>query len=248
MKPATLLAIIVAVLLIGVGLLLWQLDVFKSEPPQQPPESSGLVEVPPPDSAVTPTILSGSPFTSTSPSPFGTEATTHQPEVPTFSAGTEYVVKGGDTLWSIAQHFYQDGTKLNLIYDANKVVIGSDPNRLKVGMKLTIPATGGGGHSGMPPQPTYSEAPAIGGQYHTVKKGDTLTSIAQKYYKTSKKKNLIFEANRDKLATMETTLKPSWKLLIPDASATPKPSSQPPAPPVSQPRPKDNVPSGEADG
>jgi len=52
-----------------------------------------------------------------------------------------YTVQAGDTLSSIAQKFYGDGNKQSWrkIYDANKAVIGPDPNQLKVGMILTIP-------------------------------------------------------------------------------------------------------------
>ena len=50
-----------------------------------------------------------------------------------------YEVQSGDTLLSIAQQFYQDATEWRRIYDANKDAIGADPDKLKVGMKLTIP-------------------------------------------------------------------------------------------------------------
>ncbi|MDF5729627.1 MAG: LysM peptidoglycan-binding domain-containing protein [Rhizonema sp. PD38] len=52
-----------------------------------------------------------------------------------------YTVQAGDTLSSIAQKFYGDGSEQSWrkIYDANKAVIGPDPNQLKVRMILTIP-------------------------------------------------------------------------------------------------------------
>jgi nucleoid-associated protein YgaU len=50
-----------------------------------------------------------------------------------------YEVQSGDTLLSIAEQYYGDGTQWRRIYDANKDVIGSDPDKLKVGMKLKIP-------------------------------------------------------------------------------------------------------------
>lgn len=54
-------------------------------------------------------------------------------------AGESYEVQSGDTLAIIAQHFYGDPTLWRTIYDANKDAIGADPDKLKVGMKLTIP-------------------------------------------------------------------------------------------------------------
>ncbi len=50
----------------------------------------------------------------------------------------EYVTKKGDTLWKIAEDVYGNGRKWNNIYRFNKDKI-SDPNRLKAGVRLTIP-------------------------------------------------------------------------------------------------------------
>jgi 5'-nucleotidase len=60
---------------------------------------------------------------------------------PTTSSGPgeEYEVKSGDTLLTIAEQFYGDGTVWRRIYDANRDVIGADPDRLSLGMKLRIP-------------------------------------------------------------------------------------------------------------
>ena len=53
--------------------------------------------------------------------------------------GSNYTVQQGDTLSSIAQQAYGDGNKWQIIYDANKQVIGSDPNLLRPGEVLYIP-------------------------------------------------------------------------------------------------------------
>ncbi len=55
--------------------------------------------------------------------------------------GQTYTVVAGDSLSKIAQKFYGDGSEQSWrkIYDANKAVIGPDPNQLQVGMILTIP-------------------------------------------------------------------------------------------------------------
>lgn len=50
-----------------------------------------------------------------------------------------YTVKSGDSLFSIAQHFYGNGNDWGKIYDANKSKIGSNPNLIHVGTVLTIP-------------------------------------------------------------------------------------------------------------
>ncbi len=53
--------------------------------------------------------------------------------------GLEYSVKAGDTLSTIAKAYFGEAAKWQAIYDANKAVIGGDPGRLKIGMKLRIP-------------------------------------------------------------------------------------------------------------
>ena len=54
-------------------------------------------------------------------------------------AGGLYKVKSGDVLGTISQSVYGSTKHWKRIYDANKDVIGTDPNRLKVGMELRIP-------------------------------------------------------------------------------------------------------------
>jgi LysM repeat protein len=52
-----------------------------------------------------------------------------------------YTVKNGDSLWKIAarKDIYGDGNKWRKIYDANKKVIGKNPNLIYPGQKLVIP-------------------------------------------------------------------------------------------------------------
>ena len=59
---------------------------------------------------------------------------------PTANAANTYTVRAGDTLSHIAVRFYKDASRWPDIHEANFDVIGQDPARLKVGMKLTIPA------------------------------------------------------------------------------------------------------------
>ena len=51
-----------------------------------------------------------------------------------------YTVEAGDNLWVIASRFYKDGSKWTTLYEANKNVIGNDPNKIMPGMVLIIPA------------------------------------------------------------------------------------------------------------
>lgn len=61
--------------------------------------------------------------------------------IPTLSptAGNIYVVEQGDTLSSIAQRAYGDGNQWPVIYNANKQVIGNNPNVIQAGQVLHIP-------------------------------------------------------------------------------------------------------------
>lgn len=55
------------------------------------------------------------------------------------TAGSYTVVKG-DCLWNIAKRFYGSGAKYPVIYNANRGVIGGNPNLIYPGQVLTIPA------------------------------------------------------------------------------------------------------------
>lgn len=50
-----------------------------------------------------------------------------------------YTVQGGDCLYNIAKKYYGDGSQYTKIYNANKDVIGANPNLIYVGQVLTIP-------------------------------------------------------------------------------------------------------------
>ena len=50
-----------------------------------------------------------------------------------------YTVKSGDCLWNIAKKYYGNGADYTKIYNANKGVIGGNPNLIYAGQVLTIP-------------------------------------------------------------------------------------------------------------
>ncbi|WBA41630.1 LysM peptidoglycan-binding domain-containing protein [Hymenobacter canadensis] len=55
------------------------------------------------------------------------------------AAGDTYTVVSGDSLSKIARNHYGDGTKWKQIYEANKAIIGSDPDKIEIGQVLTLP-------------------------------------------------------------------------------------------------------------
>jgi nucleoid-associated protein YgaU len=80
-----------------------------------------------------PTILIGSPAPAASPAVSPLAAASPAVE-------REYVVEPGDTLRTIALREYGDATLWERVYDANRDVIGPDPNTVLPGMRLRIPA------------------------------------------------------------------------------------------------------------
>ncbi|MHB9034411.1 MAG: LysM peptidoglycan-binding domain-containing protein [Anaerolineae bacterium] len=97
--------------------------------------------------------------------------------------GQYYVVRRGDTLYAIALHF---GVSYSAMTSANKI---TNPNLIYVGQKLWIPGTGTAPAPTAAPtqaagQPTATPAPteaAPGGQWYTVRVGDTLYGIAIRF-------------------------------------------------------------------
>ena len=68
-------------------------------------------------------------------------AKTQEPERPGKPEQTSktYPVKPGDCLWNIAKAIYGKGSDYTKIYNANKGVIGSNPNLIYAGQVFTIP-------------------------------------------------------------------------------------------------------------
>jgi LysM repeat protein len=112
--------------------------------------------------------------------------------------GSNYTVQPGDTLSGIAQQAYGDGNEWPKIYDANKQVIGSNPNVIYPGQVLYIPAI----------------SPTPGSNY-TVQSGDTLSSIAQRAYGDSNQWQVIYDANKHVIGSNPNVIYPGQVLYIP---------------------------------
>lgn len=127
------------------------------------------------------------------------------------------VVAGDGGLWKIAEKMYGNGKYYSLIQKANPQVNSA---ALKVGQVLVIP-----------PKPSELAATTRpmdkipGTAVHTVKAGETLLSIAQKYYGDSSLSSLIVKAN----SLTSNVVKEGQSLAIPPRdsvarSATSRPS------------------------
>ena len=118
--------------------------------------------------------------------------------------GTNYTVEDGDNLTSIAVSAYGNGADWPKIYEANKQVIGPNPNVLRVGEVLAIPTL----------------SPTAGAIY-IVQPGDSLTSIAQRAYHDGNQWPLIYNANKQVIGSNPNLVQPGEVLHIP---ASPSPS------------------------
>jgi nucleoid-associated protein YgaU len=111
--------------------------------------------------------------------------------------GNNYAVEAKDTLWSIAQEAYNNGADWQKIYDANKGTIGSDPNSLTVGTVLYIPQL------------------QVQARTYTVKAGDSLWSIAQRFYGNGESWQKIYDANTQVIGPDPNALHAGMVLHIP---------------------------------
>ena len=95
-------------------------------------------------------------------------------------------VRPGDDLWSIAEHYYGDGREWRKIAAANPTVLTGGPDRLHVGWRLQIPDLD-------------ESQPHRSGHAVVVRRGDTLSSIAERELGSASRWTDIFHANRAQL-------------------------------------------------
>jgi LysM repeat protein len=96
------------------------------------------------------------------------------------ATGTEYVIVKGDTLAKIAK---AHGISLKALEDANQGVV---PTKLKIGVKITIPAAGAPAPTGVSAGTDTTAATTGAGETYVVKSGDTLAKIAKAHGVTLK--------------------------------------------------------------
>lgn len=157
------------------------------------------------------------------------------------SSGSEdmrvYIIRPGDTLSRIAARELGSASLANNIFLFNRGVI-DDPDQLIVGTRILLPANDNGGiadpgqprtappavpvapgvTAATPPPPARPEAGvAPGGQQtrvHRVARGDTLSSIALRYYGSSAAWRFLYESNADVISN-PNQLQVGTELVIP---------------------------------
>jgi LysM repeat protein len=160
-----------------------------------------------PTATPTPTQTPTPTATSTTPTPTGTPptATPTPTPTPTLQPGQTviYVVRSGDTLYSIARRF---GTTVQAVAQINNV---SNPSRIYVGQRLLIPR--GANVTPVPPTPPPSSTTYV------VQRGDTLWSIARRYGTTVQAIAMLNNIPNPSL------IYAGQRLLIPGGGGTPLP-------------------------
>jgi len=130
------------------------------------------------------------------------------PPAPATTVAVEktYLVKPGDTLTGIAGTVMPGKNGLKAILDANKDVL-PDPNRLRVGMVLKIPAASlaaapapASPETGSPRRSEAATPSKVSATEYTVQSGDTLERIARRLFNDGRKWRELYEWNREQIA------------------------------------------------
>lgn len=135
-------------------------------------------------------------------------------DTPAVSTQRTHVVRSGENLTSISKLYYGTGAKWRRIHEANRSLIPNQ-DQLKVGMKLTIPGVAG---ESVPAATVSSrDAAASDTRRHTVRQGESLRSIARRYYGTEVGWERIHKANRARIGDDPRKLKIGVVLVVPPA-------------------------------
>jgi nucleoid-associated protein YgaU len=118
-----------------------------------------------------------------------------------------YTIQSGDTFASIAIALYRDESKWVDIAQANPMV---DPRKLRIGQVIRLPSETELREAIAPPAP-----PQGAGTTYVVREGDTLSSIAQRFYNDRNLWEHIHRANRESIGSDPNRIAAGDKLLIP---------------------------------
>jgi nucleoid-associated protein YgaU len=120
-----------------------------------------------------------------------------------------WTVKANESMFTIAQAWFGDANKWDLIARANPLV---DPQYLQIGQELRMPPR----DAKREPVPERDEGESI---IYVVRPGDSLSKIARAYYSDGGLWKVIFDANQTLLKDGANSLRPGMKLTIPPPPA-----------------------------
>lgn len=129
----------------------------------------------------------------------------------------EHVLGPQDDLWSLAERTYGDGTQWRRIVAANP---GLDPDHLDPGRTIVLPGAPRGlpstGSDGTDQHPESQNRPRT----VTVRPGDTLSGLAERYLGEADQWPRIWELNRD-LIDDPDLIDVGWRLVLPQVDDSP---------------------------
>ena len=137
----------------------------------------------------------------------------------TVAAGDAYIVQKGDTLSQIAK---RHSLTMAELAQANNI---NDPNRLRAGQKLIIPAASGT-YVASPAAPAVEPTKVSDGSAYVVQSGDTLSHIAKRYGVTVAALRETNHLAGDKLLVGQKLVIPSGTYVQPTSMPTPQPTTE----------------------
>jgi nucleoid-associated protein YgaU len=113
-----------------------------------------------------------------------------------------HVVGRGDDLWSLAQQYFGRGSDWRRIAAANPERLTGGPDRLEAGWRLRIPGVERSESTANPEEGSRRRSADPGeGEERTVmvRRGDTLSAIAERFYGAERRWPVLWRANRHQL-------------------------------------------------
>ncbi len=153
--------------------------------------------------------VAGLPVESVAPEEIPAAGTVPEPQRPEVRT---HVVAKGDTLIRIARRYYGNDANWRAILEANRDTI-ADPDNIPVGMEILVPDLSAS--TRLPRTSITLPGPDVRQRTHTVGPGETLSSIAKRYYGSEDKWRLIYEENRQRIGADPNRLTRGTVLTIP---------------------------------
>ncbi|MCC7529266.1 MAG: LysM peptidoglycan-binding domain-containing protein [Candidatus Melainabacteria bacterium] len=116
------------------------------------------------------------------------------------AAPSSYTIRAGDCLWNIAKNQLGDGMKWQDIFNANKDILGSNPDLIHPGTTINLPG---------------QEVAANQAGNYVVKSGDSLWKISQDLLGDGTRWNELYQANASIIGDNPRLIMPGQELSIP---------------------------------
>jgi nucleoid-associated protein YgaU len=141
---------------------------------------------------------------------------------------TYHTVKEGETLSDISSQYYNTSKHYQLIYNANKQRI-PNVNSVRHGVRIVIPSLPGAQQATQQPVAAQNPIPSTPATHapqapvanrpasvktYVIQESDTLSSIAKKYYGSSKAWYKLYQLNKDRISNPDR-VKPGMEINVP---------------------------------